>query len=250
MAFNIAEFSAQLSKHGLAKNNLFFTRITLPPSLKALEDNIPSRELSFLCKSTTLPSVDLDVVDIMSQGFGKSEKRPTNIHTGSLSLQFMMDSNFSTMKYFHRWMQSIVNYNSYDGYFVKDADDKYPYEFEYKENYAAEIEILVFSGNDADKVYRYRLGNAYPFSIGDINVAWENNGELMTLPVGFEFDKFKVDGMSIGQVTDDFSRANGFLTYLSSINAYGQAINQIQRPQSIQDLINTVTNVNTIFNTL
>jgi hypothetical protein len=250
MAFNIAEFSAQISKHGLAKNNLFFVRITLPPSLKSLEEKLPSRELSFLCKSVMLPSIDLDTIDIKQQGFGKPEKRPMDFHTSSLSLQFMMDSNFATMKYFHRWMQSIVNYNTYDGHFMKDGDGKYPYEFEYKENYAAQIEILVFSGNDADKVYLYQLGNAYPFSIGSVEVSWENNGEVMILPVGFEFDKMKVSGMSIGRVTDDFSRANGFLTYLSSINSYGQAINQIQRPRSIQDLINTVTTVNTIFNTL
>lgn len=249
MTFNIAQFNAQIAKHGLAKDNLFFVRITLPQSLRSIEDQLPSRELSFLCKTVALPSLDLDVVDIRSQGFGKAEKRPTGISAGSLSLQFMVDSNFATMKYFHRWMQSIVNYNSYDGHFTKDESGKYPYEFEYKENYAAQIEILVYSNNTADKVYRYKLGNAYPFSIGDISVSWENNN-VMILPVGFEYDKIKVDGMSLGQVTDDFSRANGFLTYLSSINSYAQAISQIDRPQSIQDLINTVTTVNTIYNTL
>lgn len=250
MTFNIAQFNAQIAKHGLAKNNLFFVRITLPPTLQDLEQQIPSRELSFLCKSASLPSLELDVIDIRSQGFGKAEKRPTVVRAGSLSLQFMVDSNFATMKYFHRWMQSIVNYNSYDGHFTKDAYGKYPYEFEYKENYAAKVEILVYSGNDGDKVYLYQLGNAYPFTIGEVNVSWENNNEVMVLPVGFEYDKIKVDGMTLGQVTDDFSRANGFLTYLSSINSYAQAISQIDRPRSIQDLINTVTTVNTIYNTL
>jgi hypothetical protein len=250
MVFNIAQFSSQVAKHGLAKNNLFFTRITLPASLSDLEQQMPTRELSFLCKSATLPSLDLDVIDIRSQGFGKAEKRPTEIRAGSLTLQFMVDSNFAVMKYFHRWMQSITNYNSYDGHFVKDAYDKYPYEFEYKENYAAQVEILVYSGNDADKVYLYKLGNVYPFNIGQVDVSWENQAEVMVLPIGFEYDKIKVDGMSLGQVTDDYSRTNGFLTYLSSINSYAQAINQIERPRNIQDLINTVTTVNTIYNTL
>ncbi len=250
MVFNIAQFSSQVARHGLAKNNLFFTRITLPPSLSSLEQQMPTRELSFLCKSATLPSLDLDVIDIRSQGFGKAEKRPTEIRAGALSLQFMVDSNFAVMKYFHRWMQSITNYNTYDGHFVKDAYDKYPYEFEYKENYAAQVEILVYSGNDQDKVYQYKLGNVYPYAIGQVDVSWENQAEVMTLPVGFEYDKIKVDGMSLGQVTDDYSRTNGFLTYLSSINSYTQAINQIERPRNIQDLINTVTTVNTIYNTL
>lgn len=250
MAFNINEFHSMVSRRGLAKNNLFFARITLPQSVQFIEQNITSRELSFLCKTTDLPSFELDFQEIRNQGIGKPEKRPTDFRGGELSSIFMVDSKFGTLKFFQRWMQSIVNYNSYDGYFREDPQGKLPYEFGYKEDYAATMEIVLFSGNDADLAYYYKFGNVFPLNIGNVTASWENQAEVMTLPVQFAYDKFKTDAVELGQVRSDFSRSNGFLTYISSINAFGQAINQISRPQSIQDFINQATNVNTIFNAL
>ena len=81
-------------------------------------------------------------------------------------------------------------------------------------------------------------------------MAWGNTGDVMTVPVGFAFDKMKMDGVELGQVASEFDRGNGFLTYISAINGFGQAINQLSRPRDIQDLVNQVTNVNTIFNAL
>ena len=250
MAFNINEFQAQVSKRGLAKNNLFMARFTLPASVSFIEQNITTRELSFLCRTAQLPTMDLDYVDVRSQGFGKPEKRPTEFRSGDLGMIFMVDSDFGTLKFFHRWLQSIVNYNTYDGYFQEDPQGKLPYEFDYKENYAATLEVLVYSGNDADKVYKYTFGNVFPLSIGEVTPDWGNGGDIMNLTVGLAYDKFKVEALQLGQVRSDLSNANGFLSYISAINGFGQAINQIQRPSNIQDFINQVTNVNTIFNAL
>lgn len=250
MAFNIAEFQAQIARKGLAKSNLFFTRITLPDSISFIEEEVSTRELSFLCKSVSIPSLTVETSEFQPNGFGKHEKRPTDFRPGDLSMIFMVDSKFGTTKFFKKWMQSIVNFNTYDGYTQADPQGKLPYEFAYKEDYAATVEVLMFSGNDADKAYHYKFGNVYPTTIGQVEASWENNAEILTLGVGFAFDKIKMDGVELGQVTSDFSRANGFMSYISSINGYGQAINQIQRPENIQDLINQVTNVNTIFNTL
>lgn len=250
MVFNINEFKSQVASRGLAKNNLFMARITVPQSMSYLEQYIPTRDMSFLCKSVSLPSFDLNYAEVRPQGFGKPEKRPLEFHGGDLIGTFMMDSNFATMKFFHRWMQTITNIGSYGGNFTPDANGKLPYEFAYKEEYAATMEVLVYSSNDANRVYQYKFGNVFPMTIGGMDVSWENQAEIMTLPVNFAYDKLAVDGFELGEIATSLQGSNGLLTYASSFYGFIQAINQLSTPNSIQDLINQATTVNTIFNAL
>jgi hypothetical protein len=250
MAFNINEFQSQISRRGLAKNNLFLARISLPSSLNYLEENITTRELTFLCKSATLPGIGIDFAEYQTYGFGMNEKRPTNVRYGDLSMIFMVDSDFATIKFFKKWMQSIVNFNNYDGWNQADSHNKLPYHFAYKEEYAATVELIIYSGNDGDRVYHYKFGDAFPVLMGDHEVAWENGADIMTMSVGFAFDKFKSDSAELGQVIPPNTGTNGILTYVSAVNGFTSAINSINRPTNVQDAINQLTTVNTIFNAL
>ena len=248
MAFNINDFKAHVNSRGLAKNNLFFATITPPTTLGFLQDRITSNELSFLCKTAQLPSLDFTTADFRPHGYGKVYKRPVEFTESSMQLVFMVDAQFGVLKFFHRWMQSIFNYNMSS--VTEDPQGKLPYEFEYRDNYAAVIEVLVFSANDTGKVYRYKLTGAYPVTVGQVDVSWENQAEIMTLGVSFEYDNLQVDALELGSTNPNLSRANGLISYLSSINGIGQAIRSIDTPQSLQDLINQYTTVNTIFNSL
>jgi hypothetical protein len=90
------------------------------------------------------------------------------------------------------------------------------------------------------------MSGAYPIQVGNITEAWEQAGEIMTLPVGFTYDELKVTGAKTGNVISGGSGSNGLLSYLSSINTFTQAIRGLKRPRSIQDAINQVSNVSTI----
>jgi len=250
MAFNLSEFKAQIANRGLAKSNLAMAQITLPSTMKFLEQNISTRELTFLCRTMSLPEISFNTTEVRNYGFGRVEHRPMDFTHAPLNCIFMMDSDFGTMKFFQRWMQGVMNYNSYDGNNQEDPQGKLPYEFAYKEDYAATMEILVYSGNDASKVYYYTFGNVFPTVLGQVDVDWGNDAEVMSLPISFQYDKFKVQALELGQVRPTTNGNNGFMSYISAINGIGQAVNQLQRPRSIQDTINQLTNVNTIFNAL
>lgn len=251
MAFNINDFQAQIARRGLAKNNLFLTRISLPNTLGYIEQEISTRELTFLCKSASIPAMNIDFAEFQPHGFGTHEKRPVDLKYGDLSLIFMVDSQFSTVKFFKKWMQSIVNFNSYDGYQQTDRQGKLPYHFAYKEDYAATIEILMYSGHNTEYTYQYKFGNAFPIGIGQLDQSWENQGEVMTLPVGFAFDKFKADGVEFGQVAQPNNADTGsLLSFIASADGFAQAITQTDRPRDVQDAINRVTNVTRTFNAL
>jgi len=249
MAFNINEFSSAVNGRGIAINNLFYVTITLPNVLSELNSELSGREISFLCRSVELPPMTVGTSDVRPQGHGLAEKRPTSFQFDPLSTVFMVDAEFAVKKFFHRWIQAVVNYDTRSG-ILSEVNGRVPFEFGYKRDFAATITVHVYSDNTGEFEYVYEFGKAWPTFVGGNQVAWENSAEVMTLPVTFTYSELKVTGAQPGAISTENSRGNGLLTYLSAINSYGQAIRQLHRPRDIQDLINQVTDVRTILRTL
>jgi len=254
MAFSISEFNSQLNKHGVAKNNLFLVTITLPNALQkelfpgeANEAETPElvKDIKFFCKSATLPELTVQTVDNFPNTFGTPDRRPSAMQFTQIPTVFMVDSNFKVKEYFHSWMQRIVNYDKQSP--IGEVQGRLPFEIAYKTEYSAGVTIEVYSYEQKAITYTYRFENAFPTSIGEVQVAWENAAEIMTLPVTFTYDSMILPGAQIGTVETTSGRGSGILGSLSSLNSYGQAINQLRRPRSIQDTINQFTNAQTIF---
>lgn len=257
MTFNIRDFSAQINKHGLAVNNLFVVRISPPQKLAALgaEYNL-GRDMVFFCQSVGIPGLEVETSNYFSQGFGVPETKPTQMAFQPLSAVFMVDQKFVIKKFFYRWMQMIYNYDTSAGPLAVDAQTKSAektqgvYEIGYKEDYVGNMDIIVYSQHSDDPAlkYKYYFGNIFPTSVGSVSAGWENVAEVMTLPITFAYDDFKSSGTLEGVVSSDFNRGNGLLNYVSALNSYGQAIDQLHRPRNVQDLINQIYDVKTIFN--
>lgn len=245
--FNISNFNAEINKNGLAVNNLFFVFISLPNTLKHLEQHLPARSLSFLCKTVNIPTFELTTQQVRTSSIGPLESRPTDLNYQTLSTIFMVDGNFGATKFFHRWMQSITNFNDMNGAQSVDSQNKLPYEFEYKNNYVATIDVISYSKNSSDRVYNYKFMNAYPIMIGDISHSWENQAEIMTLPISFTYDKYHVSGAELGKV-ESGSRGNGVLSYISAVQGMNNALQMIDKPNSLQDAVNLLTTTTKIFN--
>jgi len=255
MAFNISDFTAAINKHGLAKSNLFVMTIQMGQNMKLAGDlveasKMDTRSLTFLCKSVDLPAVEVVTADFKPRGYGPSEKRPVGFELAPLPTVFMVDSNFGVLRFFHRWMQTIVNYDVEAGYSSEVNGGQRPYEFGYRDEYACTIEVTVYSQNQTDKTYKYKFNNAYPIVVGNQTVSWENAAEVLTLPVQFAYDSIKVEATENGKLTGDFGSPNSILGFLSAANTFGQALNNLNRPRNLQDLVNTVTDVNTILGSL
>lgn len=241
MTFNIAEFSSQINRYGLAKDNLFFVTITAPQ----FGADIPQNDLSFFCRSVDLPSLTISTTQIQNQGYGVYENRPTGIPLENLNTVFMVDSSFKVKQFFHRWMQGIVNYDNTRGY-NREYNSMLPYETAYKEKYTGTVEVFVYSQNTNSVEYLYRFRNAYPVSIGNITTAWENNNGLMLLPVQFVYDIYEVDsfGNSAFSNRETVISSRPFGVFTSFGNAASSLIN------SIQDTIDLISDIPDLFNDL
>lgn len=257
MAFNINEFSAQINSRGLAVNNLFVVRITPPQRLTALgSDYNLGGDMVFFCRSVDIPNFDVNTIAYREQGFGIAQQRPIGMDFAPVPTVFMVDSNFAIKKFFHRWMQMVYNYDTSGGVLSVDPGSSSAersqgiYQLGYKEDYVGTMEVVLYSQQIDSPAYKYeyKFGNVYPTSLGNVQAAWENSAEIMTLPVTFTYDQFETTGSIAGTVTTDFNRGNGLLNYLSALNTFGQAVDQLSRPRNIQDLVNQLVDVRTIFN--
>jgi hypothetical protein len=264
MSFNISEFSTKVKQYGLAKSNLFFIQIAVPPTIRnELRDIKVLNDLRFFCRSVTLPEMDLITTDIQQQGFGAIQRRPQGMNFPLLPTTFMVDSEFGVMKFFHRWTQAIINYDTSSGS-RSVVNNQLPFEMGYKKEYQTVMKVTVFSFGDAgstkNSVYEYEFGGVYPVNVGNLSEDWESHSDVMVLPVGFTYDTMKLTGARSGialQSQDGIdaelrfngkkaAAANGLLSIFSAINGTTQAIRGISRPRSIQDAINQITNVSTI----
>ena len=250
MAFNLSDFNSKIHEHGVAKSNLFFARIQLPRALENTLNTIPiSKDLEFYCRTVQLPEFDVITADVQPQGFGPVVRRPQSMNFPVVPATFMVDSNFGVMKLFHRWTQAIVNYDKSGGQFGS-VNNAMPFEMGYKNEYATTMQVAVFSQNTRKVDYLYEFSGVYPVNVGNINVAWENAAEVMALPVGFTFDELKVTGSESGRVQSDVpgSSTGKLLSWFSSINNTVNALESIRKPTDVQDAINQIINVNTIYN--
>lgn len=202
MAFNIAEFVAQVNDLGVAQSNLFFSILT-PPA--GLGDTITANELKFLCRTVDIPEMSVGTTDYKPSGFGTSERRPTSFNHEPITAVFVVDSKFRVLQFFHAWMQLIVNYDTQAGPNSKSPSGARVYEFGFKEDYISNMSVSIFSNaiNDSSNSYTYTFGNIFPISIGNISVAWENSAEVLVLPITFSFDTMVVDGASRGTISNE-----------------------------------------------
>lgn len=249
MAFNVAEFRAVTSKKGFAVDNLFVLRVNFPlVNLGGILGALSGREIPFYCRSVALPSLDVAIQDIKVQGFGTGHKRAMGMEHGTLPAVFMVDADFNIKKLFHAWNQSIYNHGN-GGSVLAGVDGRKIYEMNYKDDYSAAIDVVVYSYNSEEIVYNYRFNGAFPVSVGNPTLAWENSAQVMTMPVNFAYDSITMDGANIGSLTG-LGSGNGFLGFINSINNIGQAINQLSVPQNVTDLLNQVNTVGTIVGNL
>ena len=203
MAFNIRELSGQLGKHGIQKGNLFrFTIPSPPPGLWStpLPTAMPQRDLQFFCRSVTLPEFDLNTSEVQPQAFGPVVRRPQSMNFPILPAVFTVDGDMKVVSFFHRWTQLIINYNKESGNYG-EVNGALPFEMGYKSEYATKVIVDVYNEYGED-IYQYIFSGCYPVQVGQVETAWANTDESLTLSVGFSYDTLEVTGTSAPRQTN------------------------------------------------
>ena len=179
MGNSIDDLKASIGNHGgLALSNRFRVIFT-PPKMSLLNlnptnliGNLASgslslknlindpRDISLLCKSTSMPSRQIGTTDY--QGHRQSMKVPNMISDEEINMVFMITNDMYIKVMFDNWSDEIFN-----------ARD---YRLGWKKDYQTDVTIQQLN-KENKPVYGVRLINAFPTSIGGLSLdnASENN---------------------------------------------------------------------------
>lgn len=215
MVFNVNQFKSTFDKYdGPSRTNLFMVEL-IPTSTN--QNTMPARDIRFFCKSVQVPGINLNLAVRQPYGIGLPQSFPTGLTSEMLNCVFILDSQHQILSFFHKWMQSIVNFDVSRGLLAPNANDyeHYPYEINYREDYEMRMVIRYYANTQS--LYNIVLDGVYPSELSSINLSWEDNDQIANLPVNFSYREINVDSTRTGEVQNDSSR--GLLGLTSSIES-------------------------------
>jgi len=248
MAFNVNEFRAKFDKYGGPAHLNLFTVEFYSSNNSWMDDS----DLRFFCKTVTLPAINLETAQYRPYGIGLMNSLPISMTPGTFNAIFMLDSEHKILSFFHEWMQSVYNYDTSKGLLAPNGRDntQLPYEIGYKSDYALDVRIKFFSTHNQKSYYECVLRGVYPTEVGQLDLSWDANDQIATLPVNFSYESIAVSGSKVGSVENDLSRSFGLLDYIVSIANIGQTIRSLRKPRDVQDAINQYSSVRNVFSRL
>ena len=261
MPFNINEFKSVMDKYGgPAKNNLFMVSLVWRSKINGAtpvgrkEEYIPERDIRFFCREINIPGLNINAFSHQANSIGIQQSIPISMTTPSVNATFMLDSDHRVISFFHSWMQEIINYDTNNGLLSSINGDHMPYEIGYKDDYSCTMEIDHYKTNTQSEtdleIYKYRFNSVFPTEVGGRVLSWATDDSVATMSVNFTASSFSFTGSEPGQINSNLTRGNGVFEFLNSVSYVGQTIQQNNLPTSIQDIINTYTNVRNDFGSI
>lgn len=179
---------------GLAKSCRFAVRINAPQFLKSSQSSSISKnvisDLTYLCEAVEMPGRGFVNADV--RYYGPNQKLPVLTQYEDTTMTFLCRTESYERQFFDDWMDYINPTNSFN--------------FNFRKDYEAEIDIMQFSeyaaststresGGAAPKeTYRITLFNAYPLLVNPQPMTWADD-QLMRLSVTFSYHKWRRKGI-------------------------------------------------------
>jgi hypothetical protein len=209
MSFNISNIRAVIEKYGGVSRKPYFDVIVNPPSFLSTDY---ARDIQFLATSAQLPGVHLDTIPIRPLGYGTPELRPYDTITQNVTLDILVDVNGAAFDFFHKWIGNINNFAIDRGNSSAGTGLNY-YEFAYPSEYEGNIVVKSYdnvegsNGTSPGVIVQYKFNQAWPVTIGNIDVRWDSDNEINVLPVTFAYNIWTSDKLPYNQTADQTASA-------------------------------------------
>jgi hypothetical protein len=205
MPFNINTLKSNIENNGYLKTNSFDVVLVPPLILQNNSVNIlgtPANvrnitsNLTFRIEQVRAPGVTLAVSQISPYGVGVPQAMPTNAQLQDISFSILVDGFGEIWQFWYNWVRSIFEFNGTDSARVGAANRLPRYVTEYKDNYSTIMQIVIYDmyGNT---IQRINLYEAFPISIREIPLSWNDTGNLMRLAVSISFSEFTIVGSAL-----------------------------------------------------
>jgi len=194
--FNINSFQSDISKNGYLQTNKFIVAFNSPPIMQGItiDDNPTSTTEQLVqvrAESVKVPGIALLQTDVNRYGIGPSQKMPFSARFTENAITFISDRNGELYKYFYTWMNNIFDFGGTSG----TSNIGATYSTAYKDNYVTDLHVYVYdnAGNQIKDIVMYR---AYPESINDITLNWNDNSNLMKITVSISYRDWSMFGVN------------------------------------------------------
>ena len=289
MAFNVADFKAQVAKRGLSRTNKFMLTAPWPETITRLISKsyleptsglahlnaasdmafTPVQMLSMYCDTVTFPGKSIDTIDYKPQGFGKIVKLPTGVTFDQLQSTIMLDSKQEIRKFLEMWQETVINTSSDQRGEMTSSLGKTPYEMGYRKSYSVQGHIDWFAddigiepdpvirnaraalgdGNAERRALRLVLKDMYPVQIGSVTLSWSETDQIATLPVQWAYTSYHIEEINI-PIEVANSRGTTVFQDVVRLGSIAGTLNSLDKPRSIQDAINTISRIDNVFRNL
>ena len=182
-----------------------------------LEIPVPGTEgetINVLCRSTAFPERNIGTVAVFDKG-RKYNMRSETSFPGTYNISILDDSNMALRWLFDGWL-SLVDNTQPQGYPVSNSSYETQPEFSLgsfgegtQTKYQADVNIWQL-GNLGEKIYGYKLQNAFPTSLGIVELDDSDETTLSEFSVVFTYSE-----------TIPLKPVTGNIQTFSSTNLYG-----------------------------
>ena len=163
--------------HGGLRLNQFRCEIVFPAVVSG--GNLAGQKLQFLAKSSQAPSSTISDVIVNYRGrpihfAGEREFEPW-------SIEVYTDTDMVVRNAFESWINLIQRSDSTNG-------------LQSPLTYQVDMSVIMTDRNDRP-VKKYTFKDAYPITVGSMQMDWDANNQIGIFPVTFQYNYWTADGV-------------------------------------------------------
>jgi len=216
MAFNVQTFKSQIDNSGFIQSNKYEVTVYPPAAIsgasmytnetsyESYSSNMDTaRDMTLRAINATLPGLAIKTADTNRHGVGVFEKIPFGAAYTDTTITFICDRYGDIYKFWYGWLNFVFGATGQDAG-ARSTVNRPMYTSEYKDNYAGRVAIDVYS-NDGQLSLTYMHYKAYPISINETPVSWDETNTLLKLTTTLTFKEWSFEGVTM---RDNSQRSN------------------------------------------
>ena len=227
MSFNINNFKENISNYGYIKNSKFEVFVQAPAILQNSTLNVNGRQtavsdlnslLRYRIDQVRAPGASLLSTDTNRYSIGPTQKMPYNAQFFDTTFSVLLDQNTDLWDFWYNWVNSIFNFNGQEpnGNNLITGGRIPTYTLKYKDQYSSTMMIVIY--NDfGETVKTINLYDAFPSSVREIPLAWNDQQGLMRLAISITYSQFSIVGSNVSNLNQPLSNRSNSTTSRSVV---------------------------------
>jgi hypothetical protein len=216
MPFNIDSFKSNLDSYGYLKNNIFEVGVQTPNFMLGgvLNNNgilssptTINNMMKFRIDQTSVPGVSILSGDHPIYGVGPTQKMPYGAFFHDITFSILLDKKADLWQFWYNWVRYIFEFNGTEpnsrNFNIAGGvgSERTPaFTTRYKDDYSSTMQIVMYDTN-GNVVQRINLYEAFPSSVREIPLSWNDHGDLLRIAVSITYSNFSIEGSNFNLPT-------------------------------------------------